>query len=70
MALSEKKLVELRVAVLAIDDHFTKRLNEIEREVRNLRERSSPIGDLGENTTEDGTDAAVFILEAVGTSVT
>ena len=63
--LSEEKLLELREALLTVDEHYTKRLNEIEREVRNLRERGSPIGELGENTTEEGTDTAVSIIESV-----
>lgn len=69
MTLSLEKLEELRAAVLSIDEHFTKRLNEIDREVRNLRERGSPISNLGENTTEDGTLAALSILDTVGAAV-
>lgn len=67
--LSAETQAALREALTALDEHYTGRLLEIEREIRNLTERGEPITDLGDNTTEAGTNEAISILSGLGVSV-
>jgi len=69
VGLSPAKVAELEEALLAIEDHYINRLNEIERQIRNLQSRGAKVSDLGEDTTEAGIDEAISIIESVGASV-
>lgn len=70
MALSTNTLSDLEAAKEALDEFYTNRLEEIDREVRNLREYGAPITNLGDQTTEAGTTEALAILDRVGAAVT
>ena len=65
MALSAETQASLREVLDAIDEFYERRLGEIDRDVRNLREYGSPIGELGDQTTEAAADQALDIIEAI-----
>lgn len=69
MALSPETITELEAAREALNEFYTTRLAEIDRECRNLREYGAPITDLGDKTTEAGTTEALAILNRVGATV-
>lgn len=62
MALSEETVQQLQEALDAVEEFYEKRLAEIDRDVRNLREYGAPISDLGEKTTEVAVTAALAII--------
>ena len=70
MALSADTVANLETAKEALDEFYTNRLEEIDRECRNLREYGAPITNLGDRTTEAGTSEALTILDRVGAPVT
>ncbi len=71
MALSPEFIAQLEEEVLpALRDHYVRRALEIDRDARNLEEYGAPISDLGELTTEAGTDEAISILNSIGAAVT
>lgn len=65
MALSEETVQQLREALDAVEEFYEKRLEEIDRDVRNLREYGAPISDLGEKTTEVAVTAALAIIDGL-----
>ena len=69
MGLSAETQAELQDALTALDEFYQTRLEEVDREVRNLREYGAPITDLGDKTTEAGTAEALAILGRVGATV-
>jgi len=65
MALSNATVQQLQATLDAVDEFYVRRLAEIDRDVRNLREYGASITDLGSQTTESATDEALSILDRV-----
>ena len=66
MALSAETLVQLEAALKSVDAFYERRLDEVDRDVRNLRDYGAVVSDLGIRTSEAGTDEALSILESLG----
>jgi hypothetical protein len=65
MALSEDTIQQLRESLAAIEEFYERRLAEIDRDVRNLREYGAPISDLGDTTTESAADLALDFISGI-----
>lgn len=65
MALSQETLQQLQEALDAVDEFYTRRLEEVDRDVRNLREYGAPISDLGDQTTEEATGLALDFINGI-----
>lgn len=65
MALSEDTIQQLRESLTAIEEFYERRLAEIDRDVRNLREYGAPISDLGDTTTESAVDLALDFISGI-----
>ena len=65
MALSQETITKLEEALAAIDEFYTRRLEEIDRDVRNLREYGAPISNLGDQATEAAADEALSIIDGI-----
>ena len=65
MALSAPTLQQLEDTKTAVDEFYARRLAEVDRDVRNLREYGTPIAALGERTTEEAADIAVAFIETI-----
>jgi len=65
MALSQETITKLEEALVAIDEFYERRLAEVDRDVRNLREYGVPIDSLGEQTTEAATGLALDFIDGI-----
>jgi len=65
VALSSTTVQQLQDALAAVDEFYIRRLAEIDRDVRNLREYGAPIGDLGDRTTEAATNLALGFIDGI-----
>ena len=66
MALSAETLAKLEETLDSVDAFYERRLGEVDRDVRNLRDYGAVISDLGVKTSEAGTDEALSILASLG----
>jgi hypothetical protein len=65
MPLSEEALQRARDALEAVDAFYERRLDEVDRDVRNLRAYGAPIESLGAETAEAAADRAESFIAGI-----